>query len=211
MSKIILFGATGNIGQRILAEALQHGHEVTAFVRDPAKLKDAVKPTGIAQGDVTNPAEAARAIDGHEVVISALGPRSENPREIVDLYQSLTTGMRQAGVRRLIVVGGAGQLEVAPGIRLSDTPEFPKEFLGVAKAHGDLFELLQGTDLNWTYISPAAFIHPGERTGKYRRGADQLLVDSKGNSEISMEDYAVGLLDEVEKPEAVRRRITFAW
>jgi uncharacterized protein len=114
-------------------------------------------------------------------------------------------------VRRLLVVGGAGSLEVAPGKPLYDSPQFPKEVLPIAKAHGEVLEFLKTTDLDWTYISPPALIEPGERTGHYRRGENQLLTDANGKSEISAEDYAVGLIDELETAQALRKRITFAW
>jgi hypothetical protein len=111
----------------------------------------------------------------------------------------------------LLVVGGAGSLEVAPQKPLHDSPQFPKEVLPIAKAHGEVLEFLKTTDLDWTYISPPALIQPGQRTGRYRRGENQLLTDANGKSEISAEDYAVGLVDELETALALRKRITFAW
>lgn len=126
-------------------------------------------------------------------------------------YETLAAGLTKAGVRRLLVVGGAGSLEVAPGKLLFDSPQFPQELLAIAQAHGEVLEFLKTTDLDWTYISPPALIQPGERTGHYRRGENQLLADAKGRSEISAEDYAVGLIDELETAQALRKRITFAW
>jgi uncharacterized protein len=130
---------------------------------------------------------------------------------LVPTYEILAAGLTKAGVRRLLVVGGAGSLEVAPGKPLSDSPQFPKEWLAIAKAHGEVLEFLKTTDLDWTRISPPALIQPGQRAGRYRRGKNQLLTDANGKSEISAEDYAVGLIDELETSQALRERITFAW
>jgi putative NADH-flavin reductase len=116
-----------------------------------------------------------------------------------------------SGVKRLIVVGGAGSLEVAPGLHLVDTPGFPEEWKGIALAHRDALELMKGASLEWTSLSPAAYIHPGERTGKYRSSLDQLIADEKGNSEISAEDFAIALADEVEHPAHARMRFAVAW
>jgi hypothetical protein len=119
--------------------------------------------------------------------------------------------VQQAGVPRLLIVGGAGSLEVEPGVQLLDTPQFPREWKGIAIAHRDALEIYRQSDIDWTYFSPAIFIEPGERTGKYRVGGDEVLMDSKGQSRISAEDYAVAMLDEVEKPKLHRRRVTIAY
>ena len=205
---MILFGATGTIGKRIFAEAIRRGHQVTVFVRDASKVAPGAKPARVIEGNVNFPEQVTDAARGHEIAISALGPRADAPYEIVDLYKSLIAGLRQAGVGRLVVVGGAGSLQTPDGVRLFDSPTFPKEWLGVAKAHGEVLELLKDSELDWTYISPPALIQPGERTGKYRRGENQLLFDAQGKSQISDEDYAIALLDEVETAQARRKRIT---
>jgi putative NADH-flavin reductase len=125
----------------------------------------------------------------------------------------LLDGASQAKVKRLIVVGGAGSLEVAPGVRLVDAPAFPAEWKGVGLAHSDALEVYRNSEaeVDWTYVSPPAIIEPGERKGNYRVGGDQLLADEKGDSRISTEDYAVALLDEVEKPRHLRGRFTVAY
>jgi uncharacterized protein len=207
---IILFGATGMIGQRIFAEATSRGHNVTVFARPQAKIDLLSAPARVVTGDVSDPADVAKAVEGNSVVISALAPRGEI-KEFLQLNQSLVAGVKKAGLRRLLVVGGAGSLEVAPGVLLSDKPEFPKEWLGYAKIHGAVLNFLKTTDLEWTYISPPMLIQPGKKTGRYRRGHDQLLIDDQGKSEISAEDYAVALIDEVETPRALGKRITVAW
>ncbi len=132
---------------------------------------------------------------------------------MVDAARAQIAGLKAAGVKRLIVVGGAGSLEVAPGVQVVDTPEFPAAWKGIALAHRDALEVYrkEGGELEWTYFSPPALIEPGERTGKFRVGSDQLLVDGTGQSQISAEDYAIALLDEVETPRHVRKRFTAAY
>ena len=120
-------------------------------------------------------------------------------------------GLAQARVDRLVVVGGAGSLEVAPGVQLVDTPEFPAAWKGIALAHRDALAVYRGAALDWTYISPAALIGPGERTGQYRTGTDQLLTDKEGESRISVEDFAVAFVDEIENQRFARQRMTVAY
>jgi putative NADH-flavin reductase len=207
---IILFGATGMIGQRIYAESSSRGHSVTVFARPNSEVRLSPVPAKIVTGDLSNPADVARAVEGQSAAISALAARGEI-KDFLPLNQSLIAGIKKGGVHRLLVVGGAGSLEVAPGLLLQDTPEFPKEWLGYAKIHTEVLNFLKTTDLDWTYISPPALIQPGKKTGRYRRGEDKLLVDDKGKSEISAEDYAVALVDELETPRAIRKRVTVAW
>ncbi|MBT2228240.1 NAD(P)-dependent oxidoreductase [Nonomuraea sp. NEAU-A123] len=199
--KILLFGATGMVGQRIAAELANHGHEVTGVSR-----------SGPVKGDVRDTATLAR---GHDVVISAIAPPrdgSEPEEPFLDVHRALIDGVRAAGVRRLIVVGGAGSLQVAPDLDLVDAPGFPEIYKKEALAQRAALRLYREVDdLDWTYVSPAAEIAPGERTGHYRVGGDQLLADAEGNSRISAEDYAVAIADEVDKGEHPRRRITVAY
>lgn len=214
--KIALFGAGGTIGQRIAHEALDRGHEVTAIVRDRAHFDRLDKRLKVVAGDVHDPASVARSVAGQDVVVSAIGPardRDESPQVIVDAARSLIAGVSRAGVRRLIVVGGAGSLEVAPGVQLMDTPTFPAAWRPVAQAHRDALAVYRASDgsLDWTYLSPADIITPGERTGHYRTGADQLVTDEQGRSRISTEDYAVALVDEIEAPHFSRQRFTIAY
>jgi uncharacterized protein len=206
--KIALFGAGGTIGQRILKEALSRGHQVTVVSRNPSRI-DGIPAV---KGDVLDAASIADAVNGNDVVISAVGPRpGEDPKMVPQAATALIEGVKQASVARLLIVGGAGSLEVEPGVQLLDTPQFPREWKGIAIAHRDALEIYRRSDIDWTYFSPAIFIEPGERTGKYRVGGDEVLMDSKGQSRISAEDYAVALIDEVEKPKLHRRRVTIAY
>ncbi|MBX5450973.1 NAD(P)-dependent oxidoreductase [Thermogemmatispora sp.] len=214
--KLVVFGATGNIGQRIIQEALNRGHEVKGVARHPERLTLSHPRLSLEAGNVLDPAAVARLVSGYDAVISAVGPsraEAEDPRMVVQAAQALIEGLKRAGVKRLVVVGGAGSLEVAPGVRLMDTPDFPPAWRPIASAAAEALEIYrqQGADLDWTYFSPAAFIEPGQRTGRYRLGTDQLVTNDKGESRISMEDYAVALLDEIEQPRFVRQRFTVAY
>jgi putative NADH-flavin reductase len=207
---VVLFGATGTLGSRILNELLARGHNLTAVVRDPSKLEPHENITATA-GDIFNSASVADGARGADVVVSAYGPPQDKPELLLDAMRALIAGVEASGTKRLIVVGGAGSLEVAPGVKLVNSPDFPAEWKGIAVAHEEALELLRTSKLDWTYVSPAAYIHPGERTGKYREGKDQLLVNEKGQSEISAEDYAIAIADEVENPRHLRERFTAAW
>lgn len=210
--RLTVFGATGRLGNRIAREALERGHQVTAAVREPGRLQNSHERLTAVIGDVCDAANVAAIVRGHDAVISAVGPTGNSrPELVVDAARALIDGLTRAGVRRLLVGGGAGSLEVAPGVQLVDTPGFPKEWREIALAHRDALDLYRTADLDWTYVSPAAFLEPGERTGKYRTGTDRLLTDEKGESRISMEDLAIAFLDEVEKPRFLRRRMTVAY
>ena len=210
---IALFGASGNIGRRIAQEALARGHELTAIVRDAGQLNLAHPKLKSVKGDILDAAEVALTTAGHDAVISAYGPGPDgNPQSIAEAARSLLAGVQRAGVKRLIVVGGAGSLEATPGVALMDTPEFPAASKPTALAHADALAILQGNiDVDWTFVSPAESMMPGERTGQYRTGADQLVRDAEGRSRISIEDFAVALLDELENPRFIRRRFTVAY
>lgn len=202
--KVALIGASGFIGSRLLAELAARGHAVTAIVRNPEKVAALPGVTAV-KGDVFDKDGLAKLIAGHEAVISAVHFTASDP-------QVLLASVRQSGVKRYLVVGGAGSLEVAPGVKLFDTPEFPAIYLDEARKGGVFLDLLkQEQALEWTFLSPSALIQPGERTGKFRLGTDQLLVDAKGNSAISAEDYAIALVDELEKPMHGRRRFTVGY
>jgi len=206
--KIALIGATGYVGSGILSESLSRRHEVTAIARSPEKVPAQAGLT-TRQGDVADPAALASLLAGHDVVISAFNPgkdeRGTATRAIVD-------AVKQAGVKRLLVVGGAGTLVDASGKRLLDAPDFPAEWKDGALKTAAFLELLRGeTELDWVFVSPAAMLAPGERTGRYRVGGDQLLTDSEGQSRISTADYAVAMLDEAEKPQHSRARFSVAY
>jgi uncharacterized protein len=211
--KLILFGATGTIGSRIVKEALRRDHDVTMVVRDPDKLADVTSNERLhwVTGDILLPDSVARAVEGHEVVISAFGPRFGEEDELLEAARSLVEGVRDAHIRRLVVVGGAGSLEAAPGVWLMDTPGFPEEVKPLARAHAQAYEIFSQSDLDWTYLSPPAVIEPGERTGMFRIGTHRVILDEMDNSRISVEDYAVALLDEVEDPQFIRDRFTVAY
>jgi len=206
--KIAIIGATGLVGTKIVSEALDRGHEVTAIVRNPEGLPTHPKLRA-ARGDATNPAELASLVAGHDVVISAFNPGKDEsgtgPRSIID-------AVKRSGVNRLLVVGGAGSLEIAPGKRLVDQPNFPAQWKdGALRTAAFLDQLRDETDLDWAFVSPAAMLAPGERTGNYRVGGDQLLTDSDGESRISLEDYAVAMLDETERPQHHRKRFSVVY
>jgi putative NADH-flavin reductase len=213
--KVLLFGASGHIGSGIARELLSRGHVVTGVTRKGTEDTDI--PAGLTRvtGDATSALTVAELAEGHDAVASAVGPRAgvDNDEEIlVGATHALIEGLRKTDVRRLVVLGGGGSLEVSPGVRLVDTPNFPAMWKANALAQIASLDLYREVhDLDWTYISPAALIEPGERTGAYRVGGDRFMVDGEGHSRISIEDYAVAFVDELEKGEAVRRRINVAY
>lgn len=210
---IALIGATGFIGSAILKEALARGHRVTALVAHPEKLAPAGALTPVGT-DVLDQDRLATQLKGHETVISAFSGHAQG-----DTYgyymrgiRSIVAAVKQANVQRLLVVGGAGSLEVAPGVTVLDSPEFPAEWKQSAEGARDALKMLrEEPHLNWTMLSPSAIIAPGERTGRFRLGTDQLLADAKGESRISVEDYAVAMIDELEKPAHARKRFTVGY
>jgi putative NADH-flavin reductase len=213
--KVLVIGASGAIGRAVTAEMLERGHTVTAATRSGAPVKGVVVQA--VTGDASDPESVARLAAGQDAVASATGPRranGEDPEDsVLSAARGLAEGLRRAGVRRLVVAGGAGSLEVAPGQRLVDTPDFATAARPTALAHARaLDEVYRGIeDLDWTYISPAGEIGPGERTGEFRIGGDQLLVDDSGQSRISIPDFAIAFADELEHGKAFRRRITVAY
>ena len=215
--KVVLYGATGMIGSRILKELLSRGHAVTAVVRDPSKLQPQANLT-IEKGDMLDPDSIAKVAWGAEVIVSsygppsgAQGPDSGQANQLSAAARALLAGARRAGAPRIIMVGGAGSLEISPGMQIVDSPTFPEAYKPVALAHRDAFYVLRESDLNWTYFSPAMMIQPGERTGKFRLGKDSLISDDKGNSSISAEDYAIALVDEVEQARYTKQRFTIGY
>ncbi|HEY3773169.1 MAG TPA: NAD(P)H-binding protein [Solirubrobacteraceae bacterium] len=196
--KIVLFGPNGMIGSCIATELSDRGHEVVGVSRSSG-------------ADITDPAQVASAVEGADVVVCAISNRGAG-YTLADVARSLLDGLRRAGAQRLLVVGGAASLEVPGGGRLLDTPDFPEEWKGEAAQGAEALDVYRSVDdLDWTYVSPAAFIHPGERTGAYRLGGDQLIIDDSGNSEISAEDYAIAIADLVDSGEHLRERVGVAW
>ena len=202
--KVALIGATGNVGTRVAAEALSRGHQVTGITRHPEK--QAAKPgLTAARGDTAEPDALATVLAGHDAVVSSTRFQGSDAR-------SLIAAVKKSGVKRLLVVGGAGSLELSPGLALVDSPNFPAAYKPEASAGRAFLEVLRSeTELDWTFLSPSAIFGPSARTGKFRVGGDALLVGADGNSRVSMEDYALALVDELEAPKHSRRRFTVGY
>jgi hypothetical protein len=209
-----MIGASGLMGSAILREALARGHQVTAIGRHPEKLPHHPNLVPV-KGDVANETETAAQAAGHDALISAYSP----DKGVADVYQqhlaayrAILRSAKKAGVKRFLVVGGVGSLEVEPGVLYLDTPAFPEAWKTPARANRDVLALLRAEpEMEWTCLSPPAMSEPGERTGRFRLGGDQLLRDADGRSWISAEDYAVAMLDEVENPQHVRQRFTVGY
>jgi len=202
--KIAVIGASGNAGSRITTELARRGHTVTAIARHPEKIAAQANVTA-KQGDVMDQAGLARLLAGHDAAISSVHFLASDP-------VTLIAAARESKVGRYLVVGGAGSLEVAPGVRLVTTPGFPVAYKAEAEKGAAFLDLLRAEkELNWTFLSPSALFTAGERTGKFRLGTDQLLIASDGKSSISFEDFAVALADEIERPAHTRQRFTVGY
>jgi putative NADH-flavin reductase len=205
--RIIVFGANGRQGSRLVSEALERGHEVTAAVRSEDRA-GAVDPRAtIVVADALEPDRVADVSAGHDAALNATRERH------ADVARGLLEGLARAGVPRLVIVGGASSLEVAPGVRLFDTPEFQEEWKPEAASGMESLDVYRSADtpVEWTYVSPGALLAPGERRGSYRTGGEQLLVGDDGSSQISMEDFAIALVDELENPQHPNQRFTAAY
>jgi uncharacterized protein len=201
--KVALIGASGQAGSRLSSELSRRGHHVTALARNPEKIAHLPGVTAKAV-DANDKVALTASLAGHDAVISSVHFSASDPDILIG-------AVRAAGVKRYFVVGGAGSLEVAPGVKLIDTPEFPAIYKKEALAGGAFLERLRATaDLEWTFLSPSALFVAGERTGKFRLGEDQLLVGEKGST-ISFEDYAIAAVDELETPKHVRKRFTIGY
>jgi putative NADH-flavin reductase len=205
---VVLYGATGNSGSSILRELVSRGHRVTAVARDTSKLPATVTAV---QDDLSSVEKIASIIAGADVVISAYAPPPGDPDALLGVSEREIQAVKKAGNARLIVVGGAGLLEVAPGVSLIASGHLPEQYLPIAKSHQKALEILKKSDVNWTYFSPAAFFVPGERTGKFRLGTTGLIADAKGDSRISFDDYAIALVDEIEKPAHERGQMSIGY
>jgi len=211
---IALIGATGFVGSPVLAELLSRGHKVTVLARTPSKLPAQTGLT-VVKADAQDATQVAKAVAGHDAVISAYNPGWSEPM-IHDLHlqasRAIVEGVKASGVKRLLVVGGAGSLYVAPGLQLVDTPPFPAEYKqGALAARQALNELKKETTLDWSFVSPPIALAPGERTGQYRLGADDLLPGQGDQpAGISVADLAVAIVDEIETPRHVQKRFTVA-
>ncbi len=212
--KIALIGATGFVGSAVLKELLARGHEVRALARDPAKL--AAQPgLQTVRADVTDAAAVTEAVRGVDAVISAYNPgwgHADLHDEFLRGADAIQAGVKAAGVARLLVVGGAGSLYIAPGVQLVDTPEFPAEWkAGALAAREALNRLKTAEGLDWTFLSPAMHLEPGERTGVYRLGRDEPVFDAAGQSRITVADLAAALVAEAEQPQFLRQRFTLGY
>lgn len=212
--KLAILGATGRGGTRLVNEALSRGHEVSALSRSAGGIESRHGLTGVSC-DIADTGALASAIAGHDAVILAWRPAPGTPDiwdVIKDGFNSVLAALRQAGVKRILVMGGAGTLEVAPGVKNVDRPEFPEAWRDGSRAGSQKLDILKGIDdLDWSYLSPAHEIFEGERTGTFRLGGDQLVTDDNGDSKISFEDYAVAMIDEMEDPQHIGRRFTLAY
>lgn len=215
MKKIVLIGASGYVGAAILAEALSRGIAVVAVVRYPSKIKLTHPNLKVTVADVSSAGMLAGIAAGADAVISAYNPGWQNPRiyeEIQHTYPQIIAGVKRSGVTRLLVVGGAGGLYVAPGVRLIDRgvpSSLRPGILGQAEVYEKM--LKPERQLDWVFLAPPANMHPGKRTGVFRLGQDDLIVDAPGNSDISVEDYAVAMVDEFVKPAHHRERFTVGY
>ncbi|MBS0420355.1 MAG: NAD(P)-dependent oxidoreductase [Proteobacteria bacterium] len=202
--KIAIIGATGNVGSRLVDEALSRGHQVTAVARNASRLPPD-ENLACAAADASDPEQLARSLEGHDVVMSATPFRLVKPGNLLG-------AVRRSGVKRYLVVGGAGSLEVAPGLALVDSPGFPALYREESLA-GKTFlaALRQADDLDWTMLSPSASFTAGKRTGVFRLGHDSLLTAADGKSWVSFEDFAIAMLNEAERPEHIRQRFTVGY
>jgi uncharacterized protein len=232
--QIGVIGATGTIGNRVVGEALSRGHRVTAFSRDSAQIADRRENITWKSLDVTDAAGIAAVLPGLDVLISAFGPGNTardpadavaraiaDPKVYVRAATALLTALESHPRVRLIVIGGAASLEVRPGLVFTDSGELidqaldqfglPREYAAAMRGHGDALNIFRTSNRLWTYFSPAIDIVPGERTGRFRIGSDQPVVDADGRSRISAEDAAVAIIDEAELPRFVQRRFTIGY
>ena len=206
--KVVLYGATGNSGQRILQELTNRGHQVTAVARDTSKVPSTAKAV---KDDLSNVDRITAVIAGADVVVSAYAPPQDNTDALVGVTERQVAAVKKAASSRLIVVGGAGLLEVAPGVTLIASGYLPEAYLPIAKSHEKALGVLKASNINWTYFSPAGFFEPGQRTGKYRLVTTNLIANEKGDSRISFEDYAIALVDEIEKPAHERGQLSIGY
>lgn len=209
--KVALYGVTGNAGSRILKELISRGHQVIGITRDPSKVSLPDGSVSLRQDDLSDPQRIAAAIEGADAVVSAYAPPHNDTDAIVGVTQRQVEALSRGAKTRLVVVGGAGGLNVAPGVTLVDSGHLPEAYLPIARAHVKALNILKASDTDWTYMAPAAYFEPGQRTGKFRLGKDELIANEQQESRISMEDYAIALVDELEQPRHRRQRFTVGY
>ncbi|WCT14286.1 NAD(P)-dependent oxidoreductase [Mucilaginibacter jinjuensis] len=202
--KIAIIGATGNVGQRLISEAVNRGHEVTGIARNIGTDEETSQFKKV-QGNVDDPQALAETLKGNDVVISSVKFLSSEPNKLIE-------AVRLSGVKRYLIVGGASSLQFSPGVTVLDSGHVPDWAIEEAKSGVRFLEILRGvTDLDWTFLSPAALFTDGQRTGEFRLGKDDLLVGADGKSWISYEDFSVAMLDEIEEPKHLKTRFTVGY
>ncbi|MXP05879.1 MULTISPECIES: NAD(P)-dependent oxidoreductase [unclassified Apibacter] len=216
MKKVALIGASGFIGSQLVKELLSRGYQVTAIVRSADKIKNDDKNLKVVSANVFDTDKLAEVLKNNDAVISAYNPGWTNPNiydDTIKGYQSIIEAVKKAGIKRLQAVGGAGSLLVAPGKTVVDSGAIPDEILPGVKALALVLkdQFLPEKELDWVFFSPAGTIEPGERTGKYRLGLDNLITDDQGNSKISVQDYAKAMVDELENPKHHQQRFTIGY
>lgn len=216
MKKIALIGASGFVGSAILNEAINRGHNVTAIVRNPEKITVKSANLSVVKADVSSADVVAEVCKGFDTVISAYNPGWTNPKiydETLTVYPAILSGVKKAGVKRILCVGGAGTLFCAPGLRIIDAGTIPAEILPAVKSLGEFYlnTLTNEKQIDWVFFSPAGSLEPGERTGNYRLGKDDLILNDKGESKISVQDYAKAMVDELETPTHHQERFTIGY
>ncbi len=216
MKNVVLIGASGFVGTAILEELLNRGYCVTAVVRNPEKMTIRNANLSVVKADVSDVNTLAAVCKGKDAVISAYNPGWANPdiyEETLKNYPLILEAVRKSGVKRLLCVGGAGTLFCAPGIRVVDSGAIPAEIMGGAKSLGEFYlnTLCNEKEIDWVFFSPAGSLEPGKRTGKFRLGKDDLIVDETGKSHISVGDYAMAMVDELEQANHHRERFTIGY
>lgn len=216
MKDVVLIGASGFVGSAILNELLNRGHKVTAVVRNPEKITANDGNLSVVKADVSEVEAISAICKGKDAVISAYNPGWSNPNmyeETQKNYPLILEAVKQAGVKRLLCVGGAGTLFCAPGLRVVDSGVIPAEIMGGVKSMGEFYlnTLCNEKEIDWIFFSPAGTLEPGQRTGNFRLGKDDLIVDANGNSHISVEDYAVAMVDELEQENHHQERFTIGY
>ncbi|WP_294548293.1 NAD(P)-dependent oxidoreductase [uncultured Bacteroides sp.] len=216
MKNVVLIGASGFAGTAILNELLHRGNKVTAIVRNPEKITINDANLAVFKADVSDIEAITNICKGKDAVISAYNPGWTNPNiyeETLKNYPLILKAVKQSGVKRLLCVGGAGTLFCAPGIRVVDAGVIPAEIMGGVKSLGEFYlnSLCNEKEIDWVFFSPAGTLEPGQRTGIFRLGKDDLIVDENGNSHISVEDYAVAMVDELEQENHHQERFTIGY
>ncbi|HTK18572.1 MAG TPA: NAD(P)-dependent oxidoreductase [Mucilaginibacter sp.] len=213
--KIAIIGASGFVGSAVLNEALNRGYEVTAIARNTSKITVKSEKLTLVTTDVYDTQALTKVIKGHDAIVNTFNAGWTNPNLYDDFIkgsESIQAAVKLAGLKRLLVVGGAGSLEIAPGVQLVDSPQFPAEWKTGASAARDYLNIIKKeNDLDWTFLSPAINLHPGTRTGAFRLGTDQPVFDADHKSEISVEDMAIAIIDELEQGQFIRKRFTLGY